>query len=354
VLRKTWRLFVALFGLAVAGAATLGIIVFVQYRRNDGPIVLPSPRGSQPVGRVLLDWKDARRNRELMVFLWYPAPDGASGRRSEYIPGKWGALEAEEMLPIPARRYREIQVSAIENAPFAQGVMPVLVLLPGMGRIPAHYTTIAEDLASRGYLVAGVTPTGFSRPVVFSDGRVAQGREDWDVNNRAEIQPAVDTWVSDASFALDQLARDPRFADHIRLGKAGIFGHSFGGNAALHALGRDARFARAADLDGGIFGNPVGSLDKPLLMLEGGPAVSRDSQSVCDSDRAGCIARAFSHARHMNFSDAGILPSRFPFPKSVLMLGDIDGEAFLRQVADLLRAFFDGMSTPALINQESA
>jgi hypothetical protein len=45
----------------------------------------------------------------------------------------------------------------------------------------------------------------------------------------------------------------------------------------------------------------------------------------------------------MNFSDAGVLPSRFPVPRSRLDLTGIDGRAFLWRVADLLRAFFDGM-----------
>jgi predicted dienelactone hydrolase len=147
-------------------------MAYVQYRHNDRPIVLPAPRGPHLVGRVLVHWQDARRNRELMVFLWYPAREGAAGQRAEYIPGKWGELAAQNMFPIPARRLREIRVSAIENAPLIEATLRALIMLPGMGRIPAHYTTLAEDLASYGYLVAGVTPTGSSRPVVFPDGRV--------------------------------------------------------------------------------------------------------------------------------------------------------------------------------------
>ncbi|VVJ24906.1 lipase (secreted protein) [Amycolatopsis camponoti] len=34
-----------------------------------------------------------------------------------------------------------------------------MVLLPGLGFAAPQYTTIAEDLASQGYLVTGVTPT---------------------------------------------------------------------------------------------------------------------------------------------------------------------------------------------------
>jgi len=91
----------------------------------------------------------------------------------------------------------------------------------------------------------------------------------------------------------------------------------------VHALYLDTRFSRAANLDGGFFGEPIERLDKPLLILEVEATV--ESRRVCDLDHAGCTAVAFPRARHMNFSAAGTLPSRFPFPKSLMMLGDVNG-----------------------------
>jgi predicted dienelactone hydrolase len=282
------------------------------------------------VGRVLMDWNDRARSREVMVFIWYPAHDGAAGKRVEYIPGKWGELEAQNMIPIPEKRLREMQGSALEGVPVADGAKPALVLLPGMGRIPAQYTTIAEDLASYGYVVAGVTPT-------------VEGKEDWNLGDKAVAEQLIQTWVGDASFAVDQLARDPRFAGRIQLAKLGIFGHSFGGNAAVHALHLDPRFLRAANLDGGYFRDPDGSLDKPLLILEGATEIDAEWKKACSSARAHCTTGAFPQARHMNFSDAAILPSRFPFPKSLMMLGDVDGRQFLFEISERVRAFFDQM-----------
>lgn len=295
------------------------------------------------MGRVLMDWKDGRRRREVMVFVWYPARDGASGKRVEYIPGKWGELEAQGMGPIPERRLREMEGHAIESAPVALGAWPVLVLLPGMGRIPAHYTTMAEDLASYGYVVAGVTPTGSSRPVVFSDGRVVEGKEDWNLDDKQVAEQLTKTWVGDASFAVNQLCCDSRFADRLQLNRLGILGHSFGGNAAVHALHLDPRFLRAANLDGGYFGDPDGSLDKPLLILDGGADIDPEWKKACRSPRARCTTAAFPRARHMDFSDATILPSRFPFPRALLMLGDVEGKVFLYEISDRLRVFFDQM-----------
>lgn len=274
--------------LKIAGAFVAAIavgalaIVAVQYRRNDRPIVLPRPRGPHRVGRVLVTWKDTKRNRELMVFLWYPAAAGAVG------------------------------------PPPAQGRMPVLVLLPGLGRVPAHYTTMAEDLASFGYIIVGVTPTGGGRP----------------------SQKLVETWAADAAFALDQLEHDPLLGSHADGNRIGIFGHSFGGNVALHAIANDGRLRRAANLDGSLFGDPIGHPRKPLLILCAS-AIDPEWRSICASGEASCAA--FPNALHMNFSDVGVLPSRFPLPRSLLELGSVDGRQFLRDVVDRLRAFFGPM-----------
>jgi dienelactone hydrolase len=277
-----------------------------------------------------------------MVFLWYPARDGATGQRAEYIPGKWGELAAQNMFPIPARRLREIRVAAIENAPLIEATLRVLIMLPGMGRNPAHYTTLAEDLASYGYLVAGVTPTGSTRPVVFPDGRVVEGSED-EPSDPATAQQLIETWAGDASFAVDELRRDQRLGGRLDDSRIGIFGHSFGGSVAARVAHRDSRFVCAVNLDGAFFGPSPERFEKPLLILESAEGSTTIDRSVCDRDRAKCEIRTFPRARHMNFSDSSILPSRFPLPKSMTLLGDVDGPEFLREVSDQLRGFFGEM-----------
>jgi dienelactone hydrolase len=314
--------------LLIVGVTTLGLLAVavaitfaVQYRLDDHAIVLPRPRGPHPVGRTIVDWKDGRRNREVMVFLWYPAVDGARGQRCEYLPGR-----TQRALPIPSKRLQEIGVSAIRDVPPAPGLMmPVLILLPGLGRLPAQYTTIAEDLASYGYLVAGVTPTDTSRP---------------NLKDRAVAQRLVQSWGDDASFAMERLMLDERFASHLQEKRAGIFGHSFGGNVALHVIANDPAFTRAANLDGSLFGEPIGATTKPRLILCA-DSIDDEWEGLCTSGAATCAA--FPKALHLDFSDAAVLPSRFPIPRSRLLLGDVNGPEFLHEVSDRLRAFFDIM-----------
>src|SRR5258708_7521397 len=203
----------ALLALAAGLAAVLGV-VGAQYYRNDRPILLPKPRGPYPVGRVLFDWtgvdlEDARRQRELMIFVWYPAPPGTVGRTAEYVPGRWGELAVKRTFLIPARRIRETRVSAIEHAPLLAGPHPVLILSPAMGSLPSDYSSLAEDLASFGYIVAGVTPTGSARVVMFSDGRIVHGDGSVNLEHPELAQPLVERWVGDFSYVLDRTPSEP-------------------------------------------------------------------------------------------------------------------------------------------------
>jgi predicted dienelactone hydrolase len=54
--------------------------------------------------------------------------------------------------------FDDIHDHALADVPVAVGRFPVAILEPGMGFAAPQYTTIAENLASHGYLVVGVTP----------------------------------------------------------------------------------------------------------------------------------------------------------------------------------------------------
>ncbi len=337
--------------LVVAFAIVLGLAaVWVAYRRVDVPIILPKPRGPHAVGRAVLDLTDTHRKREIMVFLWYPAADGSRGSRNEYVPGKWGELWAKGLFPIPSRRLREIEVASVAHVPMSPVAHPLLMFSPAMGRIPADYTTIAEDLASYGYVVAGVTPAGGARVVVFNDGRTIYGDDTVDLERRGEAQRMVERWLGDIRFVLDHLLNGTYLIDN---GRIGIFGHSFGGAVATHAVAIDLRFRAGVDLDGAPQGVLPRPLDRPFLFINGAPLppsqqalndkILAEIQAICKADRAGCQIEDYPQAGHMNFTDLAVLPSRLPIPKSRMSLTDIDGPAFLRKVTDQLRAFFDKM-----------
>jgi len=338
----------------IAAAIVCGVVLFaliaVQYVRNDRPIALPKPRGAHPVGRIVFDWTDTARSRELMVFAWYPAAADARGNRAEYIPGKWGEKAAQGYFVIPARRMQAIEVSAIADAPVAPGSHPILVLLPAIGSVPPHYTTLAEDLASHGFIVAGITVTGSTRNIVFPSGQSAGSNLDPDQGNEEVDAQVMHTWLGDARFTIDQLLAAPRFAGIGDAGRVGVVGHSFGGAVAMQLLETDARFKAAANLDGSPWRQPRGALERPLLVVLGGRLPSLPQafaaeeaaqlRAICKANRAGCQLHQYQQAGNADFTDAAVFPSRFPIPARLMDRGSVDGETFQREVADKLLAFF--------------
>src|SRR5207248_1905263 len=98
---------------------------------------------------------------------------------------------------------------AFADAPVLTGRFPVIVLEPGLGFAVPQYTTIAENLASQGYLVAGVTPTYSANLTVLNGYAVsATAAGDPQDSDAPAARPTddrlVDVWAADARFAAAQ------------------------------------------------------------------------------------------------------------------------------------------------------
>ncbi len=154
---------------------------------------LPAPTGPDEVGRMEFDWVDTSRpdpdspsgHREIAVWLWYPASPKKGCEAAEWMQGKWGELllpyylskhkSAGTFLPEVEARLKDHPISTIRthaypDAPILHGKkkFPVLLFEPGFGELPFFYTTLIEDLASHGYVVAGTIPTYYTHYNVFS------------------------------------------------------------------------------------------------------------------------------------------------------------------------------------------
>src|SRR5581483_379646 len=144
------------------------------------------------------------------------------------------------------------------------------------GALALDYTTLAEDLASDGYVVAASDSPYSTVVVVYDDGRVAERRR---AGNAGESAPLVEqarvannilgTWVGDDRFVLDRLAQlnaSGPFRGRLDLRAVGAIGHSFGGATAAEFCHEDARCRAAIDVDGIPFGPVVRErVDRPLM-----------------------------------------------------------------------------------------
>jgi predicted dienelactone hydrolase len=353
--------------VAVPLALVLAFVGTVGYLgvRHVQPRSLPAPTGPYRVGRTAFDWTDTARTdplapeprqyRELSVWVWYPAPADTSGRPAPYAPGHWA-----EMLQfgILANRLDGVRTHSVTDAPVADGSFPLVVLEPGMGLAAPQFTALAEDLASHGYVVAGVTPT-YSANVTVLSGRAVGRTPAGNLldQDRAGGDRLVAVWAADARFATGRIANTGgSLTGHVDASRVAYIGHSFGGAASMQACHDDPRCAGVVDMDGTPYGPVVHQGLAAPMMLLGTPgdclagachptnAVETDIETASRTLRTTSTGPAYRYeiagGKHFNFTDYGAYYIPTPL-HGLAQLGPIDGHRCLVIVSVYVTAFVD-------------
>ena len=243
---------------------------------------LPEPTGPYPAGTTSLwltdtsrpdPWVPGVNARELMVSLWYPAaPSG--GRRARYMtPAESGLqLTSRGITGIPQDTLSTVQTNAVSDASPAgrQHSLPLVVLSPGFTNSRSALTALAEDLASHGYVVAGIDHTYESFATAFPDGRVTTCRAR-EAPRRDRKEEVAAGRAADVCFVLDELTgAHPAWpgAGLIDPSRMAMAGHSAGGAAAIAAMLADSRIRAGIDMDGSTAAPiPDEGLARPFLFL---------------------------------------------------------------------------------------
>jgi predicted dienelactone hydrolase len=260
----------------------------------------PRPTGPDPVGTTVVQWTDPdlpepatpdpADHRTVVAQLWYPAgpvPDDAPraqylGRTPREARTVVDALAATFGLPaFLIEGAADAHTDAVPDTAPAQGRFPVVLFSPGSNGVRGQDTAWAEELASRGYLVAGLDHLYDSAAVVLDDGQVVDGRMTADYADAyASDDPTAahrlttrytEQRIADLASALTELTRldtgTGPLAGRIDTAHAAVTGHSFGGAAAVRTVAEDPRFAAAVDLDGGLGDPPTTPFDRPVLAV---------------------------------------------------------------------------------------
>jgi predicted dienelactone hydrolase len=368
----------------LGGLAFILVLALFRWERR-GDTTLPAPTGPHRVGRIVREWTDPHRDdplapssgtkRTLVVWIWYPAGATGDARPAEYYPSPWLALREQPgpsaigrvmgglMRGFLTRDLARVHPHAVDGAPVdrSEPRWPVLLFAPGIGAFTTDYTTLAEELASHGYVVAGADRPYSTSLVVLSDGRratptVAGHPAELVPEREAErlSEPLVAIWSADMSFQLDRLAeldrQDPegRFTGRLDLDRVGAYGHSFGGATAAEFCRRDTRCRAGVDVDGRPFGEVVHTgPDRPFLFLvsdhrgEGGvDEISAQIDAIAARVPNHPAVIRLDGMRHFNFSDQALLkePHLFRFFGAA---GPIEPRQGLALAAGHLRSFFD-------------
>jgi len=345
---------------------------------------VPEPTGPLGVGTLVYDLIDPDRPegydlkkgtlRKIRIQLWYPTEkDEYQGNRVPWMSDgrpQIRAIVKTHGFPSAIWDHTVFMKAHARYAalPSAGQSLPVVLISHGWQGYRNLHTDLAEELASRGYLVAAADHTYGAAAVVFDDGRIVPSeprilprREDSDrfLEHAASL---VTTFAEDNRFILDHLSRVNQgralqgppalslFADRLDLEHIGVAGHSTGGGAMVQLALEDPRVDAVLGFDAWV--EPVGA-DKLAEGAAGDekiPMLFFRSQTwqggINDGFLVPFVASQGDSARlyqidgttHEQFT---MLYMYAPAVKWLGMLGDTDPKAFARFLNGAAAAFFD-------------
>jgi predicted dienelactone hydrolase len=323
--------------MIAAGLAAVALAAGLMPAAASEPLTLPGPTGPYPVGTKELHLVDRDRTdpwtgqpRELMVSLWYPA--ARNGERVRQFPPEVATYYDQQVGTTGA--FASVLTHSRTGATPLPSRRPTVLYSPGGGQSRFLGTTLAEDLASRGYLVVGMDHTPVS-PVRFPD--------------RFELPRGG----ADAGQVMRERVRDTSFVlDSLRLTEVGMIGHSMGGFTAAEAMVTDPRITAGVNLDGSMdprHGQAATTGVTRPFMLMGGGLSSGAPHNHAHSDDWGSFWSASTGwkrdvylpaAEHMSFTDAQVLLPQLDGDFTA-MLGNIDPRRSLAAQRKYVAAFFD-------------
>ncbi len=370
--------------LALLGFLGIGALVGSLWLEHRTDLTLPTPTGSSAVGRATYDWADDATldtlapvpgtKRELLVWIWYPSATGQpAALLDDYLPVPLRA-EVERDLgtligTFLTRDLSRVHAHHIRNSAVSpqQRSYPVVIIRAGASAAVWNYSTLAEDLASHGYVVVGFDAPYRTSVVVFPDGRVMRRRPENNPelvfgrpDSASRINQLLAAWTGDIAFVLDRLEQlnrsdaSGRFTGRLDMARVGVFGHSLGGAAAAQFWHDDSRCKAGIDIDGAPLGSVIrAGIPRPFMFLlsdhgdssdPGNRQVGADIQSIYDRlPPDGRLRIAIRGANHFLFSDDGALFKSHIVLRTLRMMGilGIDGRRQLAITTYCVHRFFD-------------
>ncbi|MBT8385918.1 MAG: alpha/beta fold hydrolase, partial [Ignavibacteria bacterium] len=221
------------------------IIISVQVYSQTDSVKLMEPTGKFAVGTVVYEWTDEKRDfnysshngdkRTIIVQIWFPASIDSND-----IIAPYSALSND---------YENVKSNSYLRPSFTNKLKkaPLILICPGRGTERFLYSTLIEDLASHGFIVASIDMPGIGY-TIYKDGFIVQPSSEFKPPKGMMGGPyeKVDEFFekpteigyNDLMFALLKLTElnendiSNRFTNKIDLTNIGVFGHSLGGRIA--------------------------------------------------------------------------------------------------------------------------
>lgn len=285
--------------------------------------VLPAPGGPFSVGVVGLPMPDA--------IAFFPAEANTGGGQHPYVDAK---VLAGSGLPVDkfATLTTSARVGAVPLS--ANPPRPVVVLAPGFGSIIALSTSLAEHLASRGYVVVALQTDLAAETAAMMPNTVLGTKR------TEQVAASLDLIASAAFEALV----GPVDQDRIAVG-----GHSFAGSIAFNISLHDQRVAAVFDLDGRLFADAATTPTKvPSLVVTSSGSGETEDATLRDIVRAGThtVAVGLLDAQHFDLTDAAVVDDILRSAGLPVPLGSI-GPVATTNTSAIVQRFLDAALTDA-------
>ena len=315
---------------------------------------VPEPSGAFSVGRRSISWIDPARAethspkpddlRQVPAIVWYPARPG-TGTPAKYLSGgSQGLAESGELSRLQVAGLAFIRHNIRQDAEFAAGERyPVILLSPGNATNVSFYASIAEELASRGYVVVGLDHP-FHVAAVRLDGGGTALYDRAAMESPESASARILERVADIRLALDRLGELARgstaLGRHLDLERVGVMGHSNGGIAAVEACRADDRLDACLNIDGQMAGGPFsfdpegGPPPQPFMYLTKEAVLHPVLHERFEGGRAGNLRVVIPDASHDGFADGALFePALNPF--------DSTARKVITTTKGFVTAFFD-------------
>ncbi|WP_245658689.1 alpha/beta hydrolase family protein [Microtetraspora malaysiensis] len=255
-------------------------------------------------------------------------------------------LEGKGVTSVPSEVLSRTRTNAFSDAPPAGGrrTLPLVVISPGFTDPRSSLTALAEELASRGYVVAGIDHTYETFATTFPGGRLttcaACELESDDFGKKAVENRAVDV-----SFVLDELTGPHstwKGASLIDPSRVAMVGASLGGASAAETMLKDSRVRGGINMDGFMFAPiPASGLARPFLFLGQTVHSPGGQDTTWDRDWAHLTGwkrwLVVAGAVYASFTDYDLLAQQI----GVNLGGDLSGPRAAEITRRYVRAFLD-------------
>ncbi|MFF4402004.1 alpha/beta hydrolase family protein [Streptomyces sp. NPDC001480] len=248
-----------------------------------------------------------------------------TGGPAPYMTTEAARLMLQMKVPgstIPPEAVSETRTWSHTDAIPSHGRFPLILLSPGFTMPRTEITSLAEDLASRGYVVALVDHTYENSGTTFPDGQTLTCTicNDHDTHPFKAIE---DSRAKDLSFVIDALTslRHPawRLTHMIDSKRIGVAGHSLGGASAVPTMAHDKRVLAGVNLDGTMdVPVPDDGLDGRPFMMIGHPTGADEDSTWTDAwGRLRGWKRwlTFAGSNHASFTDLPVLADKLGIPE---------------------------------------